>query len=534
VSVKNTDGSGYDLHPKGDGSYREHSWGGKPDEHYDIQRSADGRYEIVQKNESQSYEKIADAERARLEKLAENIEEPRDREQFKNDLEKFGQRAGELEKSYKAQYEKAGLSPEEAAKRAEKRAAEEIIGTYREVGRMMESSQDGPVAPPIRQIAAMQVMHHAADPTTIDQGQHPTCNVATAEARLYSRSPSSIARLVADTAITGECKTRGTPPTTIKLDDKSLEPDREAMYNPPDSQDRSYASQLFQVAAVNVEWEKSNQRKGTQVRYEQHEPTSPDDSGGRLVDYSKRPPQIMKNEDGSPDEGPGINNQEIVDVYNEVAGTNDQGFVLQRPYWANDNVTNVESPDALGKKLEEMKKNGELPAIVLLHSGKEPFYTDSGAGAAGGSGGWHVVTVTDYDPATGKTSIDNQWGEAYDRGGDRQIDVKTLYNAMSSRSQDLDAEIAAARQSGKIPTAQELERLELDKKSISDQEFAERMAKLLVEQEKDWREAIKHGPPNAERTEEREKAVAKMTALLERLPMAKRIKISNDVKRGLA
>src|SRR5262249_5423940 len=236
---------------------------------------------------------------------------------------------------------------------------EEIIGTYREVARMMDSPAKEPLVPELRQVVALQVMHHAADPTTIDQGFHPTCNVSTVEARLYTRSPSSIARLVADTAITGECKTRGTPPMTIKLDEHSLLPDQEAMYHPPSAADRSYASQLFQIAGVNMAWEKANQRNGTNFRYEQHESTNAKDGGGRLIDYSKKPPEVQKNKDGTPDESPNINNQEITDIYNEVAGTKEKDFVVQRPFWIPDKVSNVKSPEQLGKRLEEMKKNGE-------------------------------------------------------------------------------------------------------------------------------------------------------------------------------
>ena len=541
VVVKNADGTGYDYHPKSDGSYTEHRWGPDPEDNYDVQRTADGRYEISGKHDSASYDKIIDAERVRLENLAEKIEVPEHREVFKRDMEKLQRRADDLEKVYKARYEKEGLAPEEAARKAERRAAEEIIGTYREVARMLEAPNEKPIPPGERETVAMQVMHHAADPTTIDQGQHPTCNVATAEARLYTRSPSSVARVVADTAINGEYKTRGTPPMTIKLDRQSLQPDQEAMFHPPNSQDRSYASQLFQVTAVNVAWEKANQRDGTKIAYEQHESTSPDDSGGRLVDYAKKPPEVKKNKDGSPKDNPGITNDEIIDIYNEVAGTREDKFLIERPYWTTRASSKVDSPEALGARLADMKMNGELPAIIYIHTGKEPFYTDSGGGAAGGSGGWHVVSVTDYHPAEAgpppkpaRVEIDNQWGEQVDRKGNQEVDVAVLHETMSSPYQDLGREIAADRAAGKIPTDKELERLQMDKADISEKEYEDRLVKLLVENQKAWEETVKRGPPTPEAVEEHERAVAKAVEVLEKLPRAKRIAIDYRVRKALA
>ena len=43
---------------------------------------------------------------------------------------------------------------------------------------------------------AQEVMHHAADPTPIDQAKNPTGNVPTVESRTYAGAPSAAAELV--------------------------------------------------------------------------------------------------------------------------------------------------------------------------------------------------------------------------------------------------------------------------------------------------------------------------------------------------
>src|SRR5262249_23807100 len=73
-------------------------------------------------------------------------------------------------------------------------------------------------------------------------------------------------------------------------------------------------------------------------------------------------------------------------------------------------VVHVHSDEEMKQALAQLKQEGKLPVIISVNTGNEPFWTDSGAGAAGGSGGGHVVTVTDYDEKTGIATMQNQWG----------------------------------------------------------------------------------------------------------------------------
>jgi hypothetical protein len=77
-----------------------------------------------------------------------------------------------------------------------------------------------------------------------------------------------------------------------------------------------------------------------------------------------------------------------------------------------DGVKRISSEKELNAALAQAKKNGKMPLIVAIDTSVEPFWTDSGAGRAGGSGGGHVVTITDYSPGPpAKVTIDNQWGK---------------------------------------------------------------------------------------------------------------------------
>ncbi len=128
----------------------------------------------------------------------------------------------------------------------------EVEKTYQQIDRLLESNNDQPIKQDLKDRLAQQILHHAAHPTAIDQGSHKTCAVTTIEARTYTRTPSAAARLVAEIGLSGRFITADG--TTVAFDQHSLQPDWEAQSRYPQDGQRSYASQIFQVAAVNVHW----------------------------------------------------------------------------------------------------------------------------------------------------------------------------------------------------------------------------------------------------------------------------------------
>ena len=456
-------------------------------------------------------------------------DEPENLKRFKEDMDEFERRAKEA---------KPPLSPEEVAK------------TYQEVRRLMETEGDKPTDPNERLILAQQVMHQAAHPTEVRQGQHPTCNVAALESRLYTTNPSDVAKMVADAAIKGEYTTNPPPPAkgvTVKLDTQSLQPTGEASYHPPRDADRSYASQIFQVTASNIAWEKYNQKQNPpkHTHFEQHEESDPGkvphDSGGRQVDYSDpKHPQVLKNSDKTPKTGTGVTTGEMVDIAREITGKPQDGSVIESANFGDKGVTRVSREEDLNAALAEAKRSGRLPVTIHVYSGKEPFATDSGNGKEGGSGGWHVVNVTDYkEGPPAKVKIDNQWDDKKDHlKDDNMVPVADLFKAMTSPYQDLKQEIRELEKQGKHDTSKELELLEMEKRDgdIKGDAYDKKLAHILAESEKRWNRTLKSGPPSAEDQDERERTIAKMQEILKGLPRKEREKVlqefSEEVKKS--
>src|SRR5262249_12858949 len=163
-------------------------------------------------------------------------------------------------------------------------------------------------------------------------------------------------------------------------------------------------------------------------------------SGGeKVLDYGSKPPKELGKQ-------PGIYTNELVDIQRQITGTNADGAVFQSDQFGRpgDGTTRVSSTKDLQDQLAKAKAEGNMPVVVQVYTNHEPFRTDSGHGKAGGSGGekggCHVVTVTDYDPKTGKCSVDNQWGNKKDHLGENGIPADQLFKAM----QKTDSKAAAA------------------------------------------------------------------------------------------
>ncbi|HEY9870816.1 MAG TPA: LysM domain-containing protein [Candidatus Obscuribacterales bacterium] len=403
--VMNHDGTGYVHTQTGNGTYSEHHWGPRPQDNYDLTRSDRGRY-LVSDRPGRAPRDLSDTtsdirvQRARVRDLAEGrLTDPRQLERFTQDMERFEQRA-----------RRQNIPPEEVAR------------TYDAISRILEAQGDSPLRQDERTRIAQEVLHNAAEPTSINQGGHPTCNVAALEVRTYTRTPSAAARLVADVSTTTHFQTADG--SMIDIDSGSLHADGDGS--------RNQASQIFQVTAVNVFW----QRHGN-FRYEQRQMApgqQPPDSGERMMDYSQNPPREVTLPNGQPLRHPWISTDAMHEINTQITGRNEAPFIVAHNAECNAvaRPRRIISEKELASTLAQMQRDGQFPAIVYVHGRQEPFWTDSGRGAAGGSGGWHVVTVTDYSagpPAT--VAVDNTWGAQRDHlSTSRRIPLNQLYAAM--------------------------------------------------------------------------------------------------------
>lgn len=481
-------------------------------------------------------EKSADESKIDLSKEHDNLVQiaqdkmsPKEYKDFVHNMSKLESRTGKLEELFVKQ----GKSSEQATLKAQ----EQIGKTYQEVATLLEA-KDNPAVPidaTGRSRLAQEIMSNAADPTAIRQGDHKTCNVTTLETRLYTREPATAARMVVDMATTGQYV--GGDGTKVGLDQQSLKPDQNAELKDSVS-NRNYASQLFQITAVNLHYAKTD----ANIHYEQHkvDPTiTPPDTGERLVDYSTNPPTdvshgwFSKNVLGKDDKDfhePGLDSDELVQINAAITGKLESGLIFNATDKCSDQVVKPTSAKDLEEKLLEAKESGKLPVTVVVHTGNEPFLTESGNGAAGGAGGWHVVSVTDIEPGSpAKIAIDNQWNKTDDHLGDNKLTARDLYRTMKIAGdpetiKDLANEVSENRKSGKIDDLKELELLRLQKLTgkISEEQYNQAFLEHLKESQTRWHDTLSKGTNDSSVLKNMADAGDRQTDILAALPADKR------------
>lgn len=370
------------------------------------------------------------------------------------------------------------------------------------VSRLLENHGGEVVSAADRLRLAEQVMHQAAVPTDVNQGSHSTCSVASMESMLYTRTPSRVAELVTEIATTGEFHLRypegeaiPDPPPVVRLRPESLVPDYEARARHLPDGDRSYASQLFQVTAANVYYAMANAASGSQTWYVQREPIPgrhPSDSGERVIDFSQHPPREMQDRDGRVLDSPDLSDSNVVAVANHILG--DRSTVLFRNADRNspkdpddgEQLMSAATPEQMAQRLTELRRQGRLPAIIIVQADQPPFAPAGKPG--GGSMAWHFLTVTDFDACTGMVSLDNQWGRSDDLTGSRALPVADLLRL--GRDPDngqpdfaaLQSEIEAARATGNPDHGLELEFLQYQRQyhRIAQPQYERQVAHALA------------------------------------------------------
>jgi hypothetical protein len=337
-----------------------------------------------------------DEARANLKKNAElNIASPQDRERLARDMQSFENRAG-----------KQPLS------------ANEVANTYDQMSQLIDA-KEGAVPKEDRILAAETFAHHLADPTNIDQGRHGTCNVTTLEEHLVTRNPSTAAEIVTTTALTGQWV--APDGKTIKLDQGSMVPGVEERSNRLQDGQRSYATQLMNLALVND----TTQRQANPMFYSMDKPSAGGDNGERLKfadgrDVTKD--DLFHNGDKTAWNSTFVKASDISLSAGRLTGEHDV-VIANKDAERSPALVNVESEQSLAQALKEQKANGHWPAIVLVNAA-DPMFKDA-VGANVGADSWHVLSVTDFDEKTNQVKLSNQWGKA----NDITTDVSSLYRA---------------------------------------------------------------------------------------------------------
>lgn len=439
------------------GSYTQIASGPRPEDNFFLQKTADGKYLVSEKIGMRPVETNDQtdvrAAHAKMHDLAEaKIKDPAQKAKFEADMARFEGRARER-----------GLSDTEVTK------------TYAEVMRMLEAGS-GAVNAERRVQLAQQVLSQAADPRIIDQGDKNTCNVTAVESMIYTTDPSKAAGLVSQVALSGEYS--DPDGNKVKLDKRSLTPDEQARRHPTLDGERSFATQLFNVTAVNLAY----QRDGVQRRYEQHARSDePNDSGERLYDTSRNPRVELKAE-----REPDLDDDQIVEAHRGITGRQDEVVFLSSESniaGLGNKLTKVADEAAFQSRLEKLAADGKLPVIVGIQSNVEPFYSDVGGMEASDSGP-HVVTITGYKPGKPpRISVDNTWGSETDKRS-FQMTSAELWEAMKGADTgSTRKEIQDNRAKGKIDQQRELDllRYEREEEILDDAAYGKAVAAKMSE-----------------------------------------------------
>ncbi|MBK9279066.1 MAG: LysM peptidoglycan-binding domain-containing protein [Candidatus Obscuribacter sp.] len=140
----------------------------------------------------------------------------------------------------------------------------------------------------------------------------------------------------------------------------------------------------------------------------------------------------LKDRSGEKMDAPSIFGNELESVNKAATGTNDSGYKISfgKEAAERNGVREVSTAKELGDALQELSKEGKLPAVISVHTARRPFSQLLGVESAVGMGaGWHVINVHSFDPETGMVKFTNQWGSSQDYM-DKGYPVDKLFKAM--------------------------------------------------------------------------------------------------------
>lgn len=386
----------------------------------------------------------------------------------------------------------------------------EVSDTFEQVSRILSAPDSAHLNVETRLALASQVMHNAAVPFEIRQNMN-TCNVTSLEVGTYSRQPSAAARLVADVATTGSFT--GHDGTRVTLDSESLTPSVLGTINLNDeSNNRSFASQIFQVTAANIANVRESDRGN--FLYVQRQPQFNKDTGEALINTDTG--EVVANEPGAA----GYVNGLIGASESITGGTNDSRFFLMnREQFArrSANANFFDNMDQLGERLDQMSRDGQLPATIAVHADNNLFPRRNNAIPDDLFADGHYITITGYDPRTRTVRYDDQYEAAADHNS-QGVPLETLYEATH------------------VVRANEwLNRLESSRNSIPQDQFAQDLENITTTYSSRWSvSANQNAGHSAEVEADRVSATARIRSLAQSLPQADRDRILSALNAPVA
>lgn len=298
------------------------------------------------------------------------------------------------------------------------------------ISRML-SAKEAVTTPEQRQRLAADILRQVKNPMLINQGRHNTCALAAAEARTYTLYPLAAVDLVCQVAINGTFVTDAGE--KIVMDKANLQPDAEATIGGYGS--RSYASQLFQLTAANIYWQRQQrdprgiecQRGSIHYIQKQISLVIPNDTGERLqINWEDGTIETVVEDSGRPVSHPCVSLAEVQKIGSMVAHQPNDTFVIAaKKFDPRQKYIPVKSVDDLRSQLIRCQRSFKMPLIAAVDLKSEMFKDDA-------NNGWHAVCITAYDAQNDSVSVDNFWGPNDDRVGEKSISLPQLYSAISA------------------------------------------------------------------------------------------------------
>lgn len=401
---------------------------------------------------------------------------------------------------------------------------EQLEATYGQIRRLIEN-RAATLTDEQRLNIAEQVLSMAADPTSIDQGVHDTCGAAVIEVRSYIRHPEKAAKLVADAALNGEVLTRNgvaLPIDTAPHDTSKLDL--------PKSGQRSHASELFQVAAINLVLNDGIGEKEGKIAFRQND-RRPEaiDMGEIVLDFSVHPPAEKK--------FTGLFVSDILRMNKLVTGDDEPELVLwkARALGGRQYGKPFTNETEMENALREAKSNGKLPAVIYVYSGNDPLWQDAPNNNDGGRGDGHYINVTDVHPGEPTTvEIDSTWWRRADylKSTGKSMKLCDLYMSSLTPKEaeaQLRQQIAADVADGRIDTSRQiaLARQEWVNGKIDTEGLESSLRELLLYADMRWQAERKVGNLNVD---EQRRALTKAMEAVDRLPYANKVRMLETLK----
>lgn len=288
---------------------------------------------------------------------------------------------------------------------------------------------------------ALQLLKHVAETGDINQGKHFTCQTTTMQEILFLRNPEKAAAIVVDGALTGTYTASDGVKTRVSAD--SLKPGKEESPTYPDGEDRSHASQIFQVLVTN---DITQRRNPAEEFVQTTEGGTNDDGGERLREVGgkfKIDPLTKK-----PFVHPDISVDEMASCVKRIFGdkvtmmTDKQDDLPAAAKAAREkrdlamsktpqaHLDYIVAPTCLENMeliLDVANRIKDFPIIVRVDCRDKEF-----GGEAGDKAVEHWVTIHSYDAKTKTVQISNQWGKEYDK----KLSTAQLYRALWRREWD--------------------------------------------------------------------------------------------------